>query len=223
MLVDSEADYPSGIRVNDEPVIYVFDNFLSAQECDHLIFCARNQMARAVVSSGSGGVQSEGRTNRVHWVPHKQTTITDKLSARVSKLVGIPRRNAESIQVIHYAQTQQYRPHYDAWDPATERGERCMARGGQRIVTCLFYLNDVAEGGGTIFPKLDLEVRAQKGRLVLFHNCKRGTNHVHSDTLHGGMPVISGEKWACNLWFRENVFQTPASSKKKKGATRRVV
>jgi len=23
--------------------------------------------------------------------------------------------------------------------------------------------------------------------------------------LHGGMPVIKGEKWVVNLWFRENL------------------
>jgi hypothetical protein len=24
--------------------------------------------------------------------------------------------------------------------------------------------------------------------------------------LHGGMPVIKGEKWMVNLWFRENII-----------------
>ena len=82
-----------------------------------------------------------------------------------------------------------------------------MAKGGQRMVTCLLYLNDVEEGGGTPFPNLDMEIRAKKGRMVLFHNCHEGSTVRHPDSLHGGMPVLKGEKWACNLWFRELEYQ----------------
>jgi hypothetical protein len=27
---------------------------------------------------------------------------------------------------------------------------------------------------------------------------------INPRSLHGGMPVIKGEKWMVNLWFREN-------------------
>ena len=63
------------------------------------------------------------------------------------------------------------------------------------------YLNDVAGGGGTSFPKLDLEVEAKPGRLVIFHNIEDEATNLHQRSLHGGMPVGEGEKWACNLWF----------------------
>ena len=26
---------------------------------------------------------------------------------------------------------------------------------------------------------------------------------LHPDSLHAGKPVLAGEKWAANLWFRE--------------------
>jgi prolyl 4-hydroxylase len=68
------------------------------------------------------------------------------------------------LQVIHYSDGEEYSSHFDAWDPATERGIRCMSKGGQRMVTCLLYLNDVEKGGGTSFPRLDMEVRAKKGQ-----------------------------------------------------------
>jgi len=41
------------------------------------------------------------------------------------------------------------------------------------MVTCLLYLSDAEEGGGTSFPNLDMEIRDKKGRLALFHNCHR--------------------------------------------------
>jgi prolyl 4-hydroxylase len=118
--------------------------------------------------------------------------------------VGLPLRNAESFQVIHYGPTQEYRAHFDAWEHGTERGNRCMAKYGQRLVTCLVYLNTVEDGGATGFPKLGVEVRPEPGKLVIFHNCHAGTVTRHPHSLHGGLPVIAGEKWAANLWFREN-------------------
>lgn len=81
------------------------------------------------------------------------------------------------------------------------------------MVTCLLYLNDVAEGGGTAFPNLDMEIRPKKGRMLLFHNCHQGSTVIHPDSLHGGLPVLKGEKWACNFWFRELVFQAPGTGK----------
>ena len=76
------------------------------------------------------------------------------------------------------------------------------------MVTCLLYLNDLEDGGRTSFPILGMEIGAKKGRMVLFHNCNEGSTVRHRDSLHGGMPVLKGEKWACNFWFRELVYQT---------------
>ena len=38
---------------------------------------------------------------------------------------------------------------------------------------------------------------------MVFDNCEAGTTGVHPQSLHAGMPVDEGEKWAANLWFRE--------------------
>ncbi|HAR90781.1 MAG TPA: hypothetical protein DCR45_07375 [Gammaproteobacteria bacterium] len=120
------------------------------------------------------------------------------------------------MQVVHYAKTQEYAPNYGAWDAGTEIGQRCMAKGGQRMVTCLLYLDEPEEGGGTSFPNLDMEVRARKGRMLLFHNCHPNSVIRHPDSLHVGMPVLSGEKWACNFWFREREYQTGTVPTRKK-------
>lgn len=76
-----------------------------------------------------------------------------------------------------------------------------MAKGDQRMVTCLLYLSDMEEGGGTAFPNLDMEIRAKKGRMVLFHNCQEGSTDPHPDSLHAGLAILKGEKWACDFWF----------------------
>jgi len=208
MSLTLPTDYPDAKRISSDPPVFLFEEFFTPDECAHLIELSRPHMRRAVVSGGDEGVESDGRTGGVHWIQHATTPITEAISARMSKLVGIPLLNAESIQVINYGAGQEYKPHYDAWMPDTEAGARCLSRGGQRLVTGLVYLAEVAEGGGTFFPRLDIEVLPRLGRMVLFHNCYAGSSERHPDSLHGGMPPISGVKWACNFWFRESPYQT---------------
>ncbi len=207
--------YETGNQVNDEPLVCVFEEFLSDSEVEAVLAAAEPKLKQALVSAAKSGVASAGRSGSNCWVPHGYNAVIEELSLRIAEVVGIGLEYAESLQVIHYSENEQYAPHYDAWDRATERGQRCMAKGGQRMVTCLLYLSDVPEGGGTSFPNLDMEIRAKKGRMLLFHNCKQGSTVRHPDSLHGGMPVLKGEKWACNFWFRELEYQAPGTFPKR--------
>ena len=212
-LMKLKLDYEHGANVNEEPLVWVFENFLTSVESEHLLDAADSRLQRALVSSAASGVESAGRSGRNCWLKHNHSELTEQILSRVALLVNLPRQNAESFQVVHYGENQEYAPHFDAWDASTERGMRCMEKGGQRLLTCLFYLNDVSKGGGTCFPKLDLEVQAKKGRMLLFYNCHSESIIRHPYSLHAGLPVSKGEKWACNLWFRERTYQMASGSK----------
>lgn len=212
MIPRLREEYPGGERIADEPPLFLFDDYLSQAECDHLIELSEENMKRAVVSGDTEGVESDGRTGGVHWLAHDETPATLALSQRIAALVGLPLENAESLQVINYGPGEEYRSHYDAWVAGTETGDRCMARGGQRLVTCLMYLESAEAGGCTVFPRLDLEVIPRPRRMLLFHNCYPGTLERHPGSLHGGMPPEAGTKWACNLWFRAGRFADDSRS-----------
>lgn len=214
MAVRLKERYHIGEQVADDPIVQVIDNFVTETERLHIIGQAQGHTKEALVSAVGESKTSDGRTGSVCWVKHDQTPIVRGLVKRVSNLVGIPVKHAESLQVVHYAETQQYRPHFDGWDMNTEKGKQRTAKGGQRLVTALCYLNEVEDGGGTVFPKLDLEVEAQPGRMVIFHNVQDPTlveMTRHPKALHGGSPVWGGEKWACNLWFRAQPYQAAGS------------
>lgn len=118
--------------------------------------------------------------------------------------MNYPIENAESFQFIYYDKDQQYRNHYDAWKfDESQKSARCLLRGGQRMLTALVYLNDVISGGETRFTKLNISVKAKKGRILVFENCIKNTNIVHEMSEHAGTPVLEGEKFAFNLWFRQ--------------------
>lgn len=215
MSVRLKDHYHLGAQLSDDPLIQVIDDFVTDAERQHIIARAAGKLDTAYVSAVGEAKTSEGRTGRVAWLKHDQTPVIRGLVKRVSNLVGIPVRHAESLQVVHYAETEQYRPHFDAYDLDTEKGRQRTARGGQRLVTALMYLNEVDDGGGTVFPKLDLEIEARPGRMVVFHNvADHGATDLtrHPRSLHGGSPVWGGEKWACNLWFRARPYQTAATA-----------
>jgi len=191
------------IDLHTDPRLYTIDNFLSQAECAHVIARGRAAgMDRATVSGDDEGVVSDARTNTVAWMEHYADAPLRKIAERISSLVGLPLHYAEKFQIIHYGEGAEYRPHFDAFDPETSSGKRNWEGGGQRLITALCYLNTPKKGGATVFPKLNLSVPAEQGKLIVFHNCTPGTTKRHPLSLHGGAPVEAGDKWAFNLWFR---------------------
>lgn len=189
--------------LNTDPIIYVVSNFLSNEECDAFIQEGMGRMERAtVISNGEHKVHSS-RTNTFNWIPHNANNVIHEVSKRFSILVKLPINNAEQFQLVHYGPGTEYKPHFDSFDKNTDEGKKNWFPGGQRLITALGYLNDVDEGGETDFPKINVSVKPNKGDVVVFHNNIEGTSDIHPNSLHGGSPVIKGEKWAVNLWFRQ--------------------
>ena len=190
--------------LSKDPRIIVIKNFLSNEICDHFVKLSDGKLERALVSSETKGIISKGRSGSNCWINHNKDDITLSVANRISNIVEIPLENTESFQIIYYDKSQEYFNHYDAWDfNDVDRSKRNLKRGGQRIFTALVYLNNVKEGGSTKFTKLNIEVNAEKGKLLIFENVYEDTNIRHYYSEHAGMPVINGEKYAFNLWFRE--------------------
>lgn len=81
---------------------------------------------------------------------------------------------------------------------------------GVRILTVFLYLNEVEQGGGTNFPKLDITVTPQVGRLVLWTNVQNENPHEIDDrTTHQALLVEQGVKYAANAWIHMRDFKTP--------------
>ncbi len=210
MSLTLKTGYEIGEQVAGDPLVWVVDDFVTELECEHIMQIAAGKVSEAQVSRFGANAPSEKRTGSVAWVKHDQTPIVRGLVKRVSNLVGVSTNHAESLQVVHYGETQEYRPHYDAWDINSAKGREKTAVGGNRAVTVLMYLNEVDEGGATSFPNLGIEVEAIPGRMCIFHDLYVDSSERHVDSLHGGTPVLAGEKWACNLWFREQRYQKKA-------------
>jgi prolyl 4-hydroxylase len=191
---------------SSDPIIYVVSNFISDSECQAFIDVGRDNMERATVISDGEHEVHASRTNSYCWVQHDNNDLVHEVSKRFSILVKMPINNAEQFQLVHYGPGTEYKPHFDAFDKNTEEGKKNWFPGGQRMITALAYLNDVEEGGETSFPDIGVSVKPNKGDVVVFHNCIDGTSDINPNSLHGGSPVLKGEKWAVNLWFRQEAI-----------------
>ena len=145
------------------------------------------------------------RKSQQAWIK-KNNNLVKKLFDYISNKFGIPLENAEDLQIVRYLPGNYYNPHHDSCCEVNENCYDFIKRGGQRILTVLIYLNNEFTDGETFFPKLNKKFKPKTGDGLIFYPVAKNTNKCHPLALHAGLPVTSGEKYVCNLWFRENKF-----------------
>lgn len=194
------------LQVMSDPRVVVFGNLLSDEECDALIAAARPRMARSMtVATKTGGEElNDDRTSNGMFFTRGESELVQRIEARIARLINWPEENGEGLQVLHYRPGAEYKPHYDYFDPAEPGTPTILKRGGQRVGTVVMYLGEPVKGGGTTFPDVRLEVAPKRGNAVFFSYDRP---HPVTRTLHGGAPVIEGEKWIATKWLRERRFE----------------
>ena len=188
------------------PRVVVFGNLVSPEECEGLIAAARVRLARSLtVETRTGGeVLNVDRTSEGMFFERGENEIVARLEQRIAALLRWPVEFGEGLQILRYAPGAQYRPHYDYFDPGEPGTPTILKRGGQRVATLVMYLQEPGQGGATTFPDVGLEVAPVRGTGVFF-------SYEEPDpatrTLHGGAPVLAGEKWVATKWLREREFK----------------
>jgi len=187
------------------PRVIVFSGLLSDDECDEIIALARVRLARSeTVQTQTGSSEvNEARTSQGMFFTRGEHPVCARLEARIAALMNWPIENGEGLQVLRYGPGAEYKPHYDYFDPDQAGTPTILKRGGQRVASLVCYLNTPTLGGATVFPDVQLDVAPVKGNAVFFSYDRP---HPVTRTLHGGAPVIEGEKWVATKWLRQGRF-----------------
>ena len=187
------------------PSVVVFGGLLSDEECDALVAAAEPRMSRSetVVNETGGNEINVARTSDGMFFGRGESALCERIEARIAALLHWPMVNGEGLQVLHYRPGAEYKPHHDYFDPALPGMAAVLARGGQRVGSLVIYLNTPLQGGGTVFPDVQLEVAPIKGNAVFFSYDRP---HPITRSLHGGAPVLAGDKWVATQWLREREF-----------------
>ncbi|KAM7516092.1 hypothetical protein LguiA_005675 [Lonicera macranthoides] len=204
-----------------EPRAVIYHNFLSKDECEYLINLGKPHMKKSTVVDTKTGrsTDSRVRTSSGMFLKRGRDKVVQTIEKRIADFTFIPVEQGEGLQILHYEVGQKYEPHNDYFLDTFNTNN-----GGQRIATVLMYLSDVEEGGETVFPKAKgnfsslpwwnelsecgrggLSIKPKMGNALLFWNMKPDAT-VDPLSLHGGCPVIRGNKWSSTKWMRVSKY-----------------
>jgi prolyl 4-hydroxylase len=193
------ARLPEAYRIpTDNAEMYAVGEFFTPDECGRLMAMidAVAQPSRAFDAKYESGYRTSysGDVD-----PHDP--FIRKLQRRLDDLLGIDPSFGETIQGQRYLPGQEFQPHCDWLPDGTAYWEQEKARGGQRSITAMAYLNPVEEGGSTDFPQLGLSIEPRPGALLIWNNAD-AEGMPNPWTIHAGTPVVRGVKYIITKWYR---------------------
>ena len=183
--------------------IKTLDGFLTDEECLYIIAYAdsKAKFDRSRVQDGDKikRVISPNRTSYSAYLQEREDAVFDGIFDKVSRYLNTPKENIENLQCVRYGPGEEFKPHYDS---NSDNG---------RLYTVLVYLNDGFAGGETYFPFINLKITPKKGTALIFKDLEENLELI-SYSLHAGLPVAEGLKYACNIWVRNKPFARMAST-----------
>jgi prolyl 4-hydroxylase len=180
--------------------LYTWKNFLVPEICDSVVALIDQRLRDSTTADAFADPKVRtSRTSDIGMLGHDLIMQLDELMAEA---IGIHWSYTDVTQGQRYDLDQEYKAHYDYFIPGTREHQVFCQLGGQRTWTFMIYLNDVEEGGGTRFRRLEKTIMPEKGKAVIWNNLNPdGT--VNPYTIHHGMKVRKGSKYIITKWFRE--------------------
>ncbi|MGZ5075945.1 MAG: 2OG-Fe(II) oxygenase, partial [Methylobacter sp.] len=204
----SLSDGPVKVALRlSRPEVVLIDGFMSDDECEQLIEQSRHKLLPSTTvdpQSGEGQVIA-ARSSEGTYFQRGENSLVQRLERRISELMNWPVERGEGMQILHYKAGGEYKAHFDYFPEQNAGSVQHLARGGQRVSTLVMYLNDVIEGGETVFPDVGLSVAPRRGSAVYFAYVN-SLGQVDPATLHAGAPVLEGEKWIATKWMRQRQY-----------------
>ena len=178
-----------------EPAIFFYRNYLNHDLCDQFIMQYSAKTKKSEVTDGNNISLTKLRASSTAFIENDEK-IGKQLKIKLSNDLEWDLSAFEKIQFTSYLQGEGYSPHYDAFEHKIISKKR-----RQRLFTSIIYLNDNFNGGHTNFPKLNIDVKPEKGAMLLFSNCMNSTNFLNPFMLHGSTPIESGKKNILTTWL----------------------
>ncbi|CAG7728742.1 unnamed protein product [Allacma fusca] len=121
--------------------------------------------------------------------PHenKAAMYTSELAERITGLKIVNKTEGPHLRISGYAPGGHRSYHHDTMQ-------------NLHVATFMFYFSEVDKGGETPFTNSGVNVIPRKGSALFWYNLFTD-GITDQSTIHGGCPVIMGEKWASIRWI----------------------
>ena len=181
----------------------IIDNFITEEEAKYILELAREKFVPSVLF-GNYKIK-DIRNSKSVWLPTDDNIVSNVIK-RACKIVNLPFKNSEGLQVVKYNANGYFKQHFDTTHEIEKQSRDFFSHGGHRLATIIVYLNDEFEGGETHFVNLQKHIKPNKYSGILFYSLDKNGNKCHPKSLHEGTKVISGNKYIANIWIRQNKF-----------------
>ena len=175
------------------------DDFLSHEECNHIISRCRDKWEDAQVSDAETyGKVTDRRNAKACWLELDDTLFV--IQRKIALLSNLEIDHQEKFHVVRYDVGGKFVAHFD-WAEPGDFPTDAQENATRRLMTFLMYLDD-AQGGETFFPSIDVKIKPKRGRLVIWSNF---TSEGKGDprTMHAALPVIRGQKHIATVWVHD--------------------
>jgi len=156
MLSDGKIITMRTLRA-ERPLLFQVEGLLNASEAEMLIELAKDGLTKDRVSSGNKLAMRQSSSS---FLLAGSSPIVDAVNVRAADLSRVPLsfwENQELLNVIRYKKGGRYDAHFDTQNLAEFAKDFASSGmlhppGGPRLITLFVFLNDVPDGGETIFP-----------------------------------------------------------------------
>jgi prolyl 4-hydroxylase len=210
------------------PLVIYIPAFITSAETAHLRAISEGKFSSSQIADESGQ-QLLTNTRTSQSTSLESDGVVRCIEQRALNFQGFDtkRESLEPLQLVQYAQNQEYHAHTDWF---TSPAQTTSEFGGNRLSSFFVYVHASSDiiGGGTQFPLLDapdderwcdwlncdaeledgVVFRPLQGNAVFWRNLvevKKGTHAGDRRTVHAGLPVQRGEKTGMNVWTRVGV------------------
>lgn len=188
------------------PRVLIIDDFLSLDECAHVMDLATSQLVPSSdyqPAQGSEEINAFNGDAMVFTAPLCDATLRN-IERRIALHSRMPPDHIEPLSVLRYRPGHAYDAHVDFFrEDRLRENELKGDHGGQRLLTFLIYLRAPEEGGETEYIKAGCTITGRTGMAGLHYNCLP-SNLQDEMTEHRGRPIVRGEKWLLRTAIREH-------------------
>ncbi|KAH8296536.1 hypothetical protein KR054_007593, partial [Drosophila jambulina] len=181
-------------ELNIEPPINMYHNLIHEREISKLKNLSRPHLKRSQFMTRNNELVWDFsnlrtcKTMRLKDNAHEK--LMKNLNQRITGATGLSVLESEELLLTNYGIGGHLFEHQDALNGLSSD----FWNSGNRVITALFYLSDVFQGGETLFPYLDLKVKTRKGSLLVWYNLLLNGS-VDWRLKHISCPILMGDKW----------------------------
>ncbi|XP_020572657.1 probable prolyl 4-hydroxylase 7 isoform X2 [Phalaenopsis equestris] len=231
--LSSGFDPSKSIQLSWNPRVFLYEGFISNEECDHLLSLANVSKLNKplAIDNSTGDGSSTFFVSSHSGLEHSkgQDEIILRIEERISAWTFLPNENGEDMQIFHYRVNEGSETLYQYNQGKIENG-----KAGPQIAAVLIFLSNVSLGGEIVFPKFkNRDYNTKNGKEMLSECASSGfsVKHVRSNallifnlhpnatvdesSLHGGCSVREGEKWSAIKRIHVRAFDRNELDRKK--------